>query len=90
MKVERTGPAAFTAEFETEEELLLFADLPGGKPEDLDVRFENGELTVHGKCPARRQGEPLWRQSRGRRGSRSPGSGPTGCHRPNGPCWLEC
>jgi HSP20 family protein len=41
---------------ETPEELLLFADLPGVKQEDLDVRFENGELTLHGKCAPRHEG----------------------------------
>jgi hypothetical protein len=28
--------------------VLLLADLPGVKPSDVDVRFENGELTIHG------------------------------------------
>ena len=36
---------------ETEDELLLYADLPGVTQDDVDVRFENGELTLH----ARRQ-----------------------------------
>ena len=31
---------------ETEQELVLLADLPGVKPADVDVRFENGELTA--------------------------------------------
>lgn len=34
---------------ETDEELLLFADVPGVGPDDLDIRFENGELTLHGR-----------------------------------------
>ncbi len=34
---------------ETEEKLLLFGDLPGVAKDDLDVRFENGELTIEGK-----------------------------------------
>ena len=34
---------------ETEHEVLLLADLPGVKPADVDVRFENGELTIHGR-----------------------------------------
>ncbi len=38
---------------ETDEELVLFGDLPGVTKEDLDVRFENGELTVEGKVPPR-------------------------------------
>ena len=38
---------------ETGDELVLYADLPGVKPEDVDVRFEHGELIVHGKCAPR-------------------------------------
>ena len=34
---------------ETEHALVLLADLPGVKPSDVDVRFENGELTIHGR-----------------------------------------
>src|SRR5262245_22115136 len=34
---------------ETEQELLILADLPGVRPADVDVRFENGELTIHGR-----------------------------------------
>jgi HSP20 family protein len=34
---------------ETEQEFLLLADLPGVKSEDVDIRFEKGELTVHGR-----------------------------------------
>src|SRR5215510_10306817 len=36
---------------ETEDELLLFADLPGVREDEVDIRFENGELTLS----ARRQ-----------------------------------
>lgn len=38
---------------ETPEELLLVADLPGVRAEDLDLRFENGELTLHGRVQPR-------------------------------------
>ena len=34
---------------ETENELLLFADLPGVEQENVDVRFENGELTLRAR-----------------------------------------
>jgi HSP20 family protein len=34
---------------ETENEFLLLADLPGVKLEDVDIRFEKGELAVHGR-----------------------------------------
>ena len=34
---------------ETEDELLVLADVPGVKAGDVDIRFENGELTVHAR-----------------------------------------
>jgi HSP20 family protein len=36
---------------ETEEELLLFADMPGVKEGEVDIRFESGELTLHARRP---------------------------------------
>jgi len=38
---------------ENENELVLVADVPGVGPEDVDVRFENGELTLNGRCAPR-------------------------------------
>jgi HSP20 family protein len=38
---------------ETGDELVLFADLPGVKPEDVDLKFERGELILHGKVAQR-------------------------------------
>jgi len=35
--------------FETESELLMFADMPGVQPHDVDLRYEQGELIVQGK-----------------------------------------
>jgi HSP20 family protein len=40
---------------ETAEELLLYGDLPGVRPEDLDIRFENGELILQTRCSPRHQ-----------------------------------
>jgi HSP20 family protein len=37
---------------ETENEFLLLADMPGVRPDAVDVRFEQGELTVHGRRTA--------------------------------------
>jgi HSP20 family molecular chaperone IbpA len=34
---------------ETDDEMRLVAELPGVKSEDVDIRFENGELTIHGR-----------------------------------------
>lgn len=41
---------------ETENELLLYGDLPGVSPSDLDVQFENRELTIQGRVAARHEG----------------------------------
>jgi HSP20 family molecular chaperone IbpA len=40
---------------ETEDELVVYADMPGCRPEDVDIRYENGELEIHGKCPTRQE-----------------------------------
>lgn len=42
---------------ETEHEFLLLADLPGVTADGVDIRFEQGELTVHGQRAARNAGK---------------------------------
>jgi HSP20 family protein len=44
---------------ETDKEWLLSADMPGVKPEDVDLRYERGELTVHGRIAQRRRPDNL-------------------------------
>lgn len=43
--------------FETTDEIVVACDMPGVKPADLDVRFENGELILHGKVQSRQPRE---------------------------------
>jgi len=43
---------------ETENEFLVLADMPGVTPGDVDVRFEKGELSVHGRRAGGRDYEP--------------------------------
>ncbi len=38
---------------ERPDELTIVADLPGARREDVDVTFENGILTIHGRVPVR-------------------------------------
>jgi HSP20 family protein len=45
--------------FETDKELTLFADLPGVRPEDVDLHYENGELVLRGKTQPRRGNQRL-------------------------------
>jgi len=46
---------------ETDDELLLFVDLPGVHAKDLDIRFENGELALTGRRAAHYPGKPwMW------------------------------
>ena len=40
---------------ETDDELLLYGDLPGVKSENLDVRFENDRLIIDGKVEPRHE-----------------------------------
>ena len=45
---------------ETDDELLLYGDFPGVAPENLDIRFENDRLVIHGKVEPRHGArEPL-------------------------------
>ena len=46
--------------YETESELLLLADLPGVGAEDVDLRYERGELTLHGKVRSRQRPEQFY------------------------------
>jgi HSP20 family molecular chaperone IbpA len=39
--------------WEDEDEMILYGDVPGVMPQDLDVRFENPVLTIHGKVNPR-------------------------------------
>jgi HSP20 family molecular chaperone IbpA len=39
--------------FETDKELTLFAEVPGVRPEDVDLHYEKGELVLHGKVALR-------------------------------------
>jgi HSP20 family protein len=38
---------------ETDGELTLFAEVPGVRPEDVDLRYEKGELVLHGRVKLR-------------------------------------
>jgi HSP20 family protein len=41
--------------FETDKELTLYADVPGVRPDDVDLRYERGELILHGRVQPRHQ-----------------------------------
>lgn len=59
--VERTRSGRFYRPnvdiLEKPDELLLFADMPGAKSEEIDIRFEDGELTIHGPAVVRQSAE---------------------------------
>lgn len=45
---------------ENENELTLYGDLPGVGQDDLDIRYENDQLTIHGRVRDRNEElEPL-------------------------------
>jgi HSP20 family molecular chaperone IbpA len=50
---------------ETDNELTLYADMPGVRLEDLDVRFENGELVLAGHVSDRHADQEFLRQEYG-------------------------
>jgi HSP20 family protein len=45
--------------YETENELTLFAEVPGVRPEDVDLHYEQGELTLRGRVHTRSEGKRL-------------------------------
>jgi HSP20 family protein len=45
--------------FETDKELTLFAEAPGVKPEDVNLRYENGELLLHGRVQPMAEGKAM-------------------------------
>jgi HSP20 family protein len=64
---ERTrGGACFTPRvdiFENDHELTVYADMPGVRAEDVNLRYENGELVLHGRFQApQRKGTFLLRE----------------------------
>lgn len=42
---------------ETEDELVLYADLPGVRSDDVNVRMENGQLEIFATCAAHQESE---------------------------------
>jgi HSP20 family molecular chaperone IbpA len=50
---------------ETETELQLYGDMPGVPQQDLDVRYENEQLLIHGKVPNRNEGRRFVREEYG-------------------------
>lgn len=42
---------------EQDDKLLLLADMPGVKPDGVDIQYERGELTIHGKVAPRQDPE---------------------------------
>lgn len=47
---------------ETENEMILFGDLPGVGQDQLDVQYENDQLIVHGHVEPRYESESMLRQ----------------------------
>ena len=45
--------------YETDKELTLFAEMPGVRPEDVNLRYENGELLLHGRVQPRQGARTL-------------------------------
>jgi HSP20 family protein len=42
---------------ETDNELLLIADVPGASAEGIDINYERGELTLHARVPRRQDAD---------------------------------
>ncbi len=48
--------------YETGDGLVVMADLPGVAKEGVDVRVENGVLTLYGRSGVATPGEPIYRE----------------------------
>ncbi len=49
--------------YENDEEVILNTDMPGIRPEDVELHYERGELLLHGRLQAReRHGELLYQE----------------------------
>ena len=46
--------------FETPEEYVVMAELPGCDPKGIDVQFENGELSIYGRIAPRELPKAAW------------------------------
>lgn len=47
------GGVSFTPRvdiLETDKELVIYVDLPGCKPEDVDVSYDGGQFEIYAKC----------------------------------------
>ncbi len=42
--------------WENDQEIVLYCDMPGVEEDQLDIQFENRELTLHGKVTRRHEG----------------------------------
>ncbi len=50
---------------ERPDELTVLADMPGVSADEIDINFENGVLTIHGKVEARQSDGSFLRQEYG-------------------------
>ncbi len=48
--------------YETPDGLVVMADLPGVAKDGVDVRVENGVLTLHGRAGDATPGDPVYRE----------------------------
>lgn len=44
---------------ETEDELTLFAEIPGVRPDEVELRYEKGELLLHGRVRPQTRRQPM-------------------------------
>jgi len=46
--------------YETDEDYVVMAEMPGCDPKGIDVQFDNGELTIYGRVAPRQVPETGW------------------------------
>jgi HSP20 family protein len=51
--------------FELPDQLVVQADVPGAKNDQIDIQFEDGSLIIHVRVPTRQEQDNYWRQEYG-------------------------
>lgn len=61
---QRTGPGVtyrpVVDVVETTDELMIYADMPGVKPDSIDIHFEDRTLTIHGRVEPRQDAKTTY------------------------------
>lgn len=67
-RAQRTYETTYVPRFdiwEGDDEVVLYGDLPGVTPESIEIRYEDNELSIHGRVAPRQEGVSLLHEEYG-------------------------